>query len=82
MPPSHSRSEIRNGIRSRLTGTSLLSVKELAEVLQVPVRTIYDWRYRGLGPTSIRLGRHVRYEPIEIERWLNTQKRQSQPFGY
>jgi len=77
MPPSHSRSGIGNGIRSRPTGASLLSVKQLAELLQVPVRTIYDWRYRGLGPTSIRLGRHVRYEAIEIERWLNTQRRLS-----
>jgi excisionase family DNA binding protein len=81
MPPSHSRSEIGNGIGNHLARASLLSVKELAEMLQVPVRTIYDWRYRGLGPTSIRLGRHVRYEPNEIERWLNTQRRDCQPLG-
>jgi excisionase family DNA binding protein len=52
----------------------LLTVREVAELLQVPVRTIYDWRYRGLGPPAIRVGRHVRYEPNEVDRWLASQK--------
>ncbi len=55
----------------------LLSVKEVAELLQVSVRTIYDWRYRGLGPPAIRVGRHVRYELNEIDRWLASQNESS-----
>jgi excisionase family DNA binding protein len=61
----------------------LLSVREVAELLQVPVRTIYDWRYRGLGPPAIRIGRHVRYEPNEVDRWLASQKGSSwEPGSY
>ena len=51
----------------------LLSVKEVAELLQVSARTIYDWRYQGLGPPAIMIGRLVRYEPNEIDRWLASQ---------
>jgi excisionase family DNA binding protein len=68
---------MENGINKRATRQPLMSVKELAELLQVSVKTIYDWRYRGLGPTAIRVGRHVRYEPDEIERWLDLQRSNS-----
>jgi len=70
MASSRSSSKVDSGISKRATHQQLMSVKELAELLQVSVKTIYDWRYRGLGPTAIRVGRHVRFEPHEIERWL------------
>jgi len=77
MAPSRSSSRIESGISKRATRQPLMSVKDLAELLQVSVKTIYDWRYRGLGPTAIRVGRHVRYEPDEIERWLEIQRMSS-----
>ncbi len=77
MAPSRSSSRIESGISKRATRQPLMSVKDLAELLQVSVKTIYDWRYRGLGPTAIRIGRHVRYEPDEIERWLEIQRMSS-----
>jgi excisionase family DNA binding protein len=77
MASSRSSPRMENGINKRATRQPLMSVKELAELLQVSVKTIYDWRYRGLGPTAIRVGRHVRYEPDEIERWLDLQRSNS-----
>ena len=38
----------------------LMSVTELAELLGVPVNTVYGWRCRGEGPPGYRIGRHVR----------------------
>ncbi|HEY2666902.1 MAG TPA: helix-turn-helix domain-containing protein [Actinomycetota bacterium] len=52
----------------------LLSVGELAEMLQVPVNTVYQWRHRGEGPRPIRLGRHLRFDPVDVARWLETRK--------
>ncbi|OYO09383.1 excisionase [Enemella evansiae] len=48
----------------------LLSVQEVAELLGVPVRTIYEWRYRGEGPRGYRIGRHVRYRLSAVDEWL------------
>lgn len=48
----------------------LMSPTELAEFLDVPVATIYQWRTRGEGPRGVRVGRHVRYRPADVERWL------------
>lgn len=49
----------------------LLTVDELAFFLGVPVKTIYQWRYKGTGPIGVRVGRHVRYRQVDVDRWLN-----------
>ena len=48
----------------------LITPAELAAFLFVPVKTLRDWRYQGVGPEGLRVGRHVRYEPAEVRRWL------------
>lgn len=48
----------------------LLNLKELSELIGVPVNTLYRWRYRGEGPKGLRLGRHVRYRRSDVEAWL------------
>ncbi|MDP8927469.1 MAG: helix-turn-helix domain-containing protein [Actinomycetota bacterium] len=49
----------------------LLTVKQLAELLKVPVGTIYRWRYMGIAPRGIRMsGRHVRFRRSDVEAFL------------
>jgi predicted DNA-binding transcriptional regulator AlpA len=48
----------------------LWSPIELAKHLGIPVATLYAWRYRGEGPPALRIGRHLRYRPADIEAWL------------
>lgn len=52
----------------------LLSVQDVAGLLQVPVGTVYQWRCRGEGPTSMRVGRYVRFDPRDVARWLEDRK--------
>ncbi|MGH2719700.1 MAG: helix-turn-helix transcriptional regulator [Actinomycetota bacterium] len=52
----------------------LLSVDELAELLGVPVNTVYRWRYRGEGPQAIPVGRYLRFDPADVSRWLEKRK--------
>jgi len=52
------------------TPSKLLSPLELAAILGVPVTTIYAWRGRGYGPPAIRVGKHLRWRPEEVEAWL------------
>ena len=59
--------EVRSPVR-------LLSVEELAGLLQVAVKTIYHWRLHGLGPTGIRVNGHVRYDPEDVMRWLDDRR--------
>lgn len=52
----------------------LLSIKELSELLRVPVPTIYRWRSTGDGPKAIRVGRHLRFAIADILDWLEERK--------
>ncbi len=48
----------------------LLTIRELAVYLDVPIKTLYAWRYQGEGPTGFRIGKHVRYRWSDIEQWI------------
>ena len=66
MEPADTRSQVRPLER-------LLSVRELAEYLGVPLATLYTWRYRNEGPPGFRVGRHLRYRHSDIEAWIRQQ---------
>lgn len=51
----------------------LLSARDLAAYLELPVATIYAWRYRGQGPRGFRAGRHLRYRWHDVESWIREQ---------
>jgi excisionase family DNA binding protein len=48
----------------------MLTVEEVAELLRVPVATLHQWRHKGTGPRSYRVGRYVRYRRDDLEAWL------------
>ncbi|OLT25893.1 hypothetical protein BJF83_22220 [Nocardiopsis sp. CNR-923] len=54
------------------TGAALWSVKDTAAYLGVPAKTLYEWRYKGDGPPSHRVGRYVRYLPDEVHAWVRS----------
>jgi excisionase family DNA binding protein len=49
----------------------------LAEILNVPVATLANWRYQGRGPRFVKVGRHVRYRRSDVEAWLERNARES-----
>jgi excisionase family DNA binding protein len=49
----------------------LLSPSDVARLLDVPVATLYAWRYRSSGPRAVRVGRHLRYRRADVESWLD-----------
>jgi excisionase family DNA binding protein len=56
----------------------LLTVEDLAEYLDVPVATLYAWRYHRQGPPGFRVGRHIRYRWADIEEWISDRIKASQ----
>ncbi|WP_341998804.1 helix-turn-helix domain-containing protein [Microbacterium sp. LWH7-1.2] len=47
---------------------------EIAEIIKVPERTLEDWRLNHLGPPYMKLGRHVRYDLLEVVAWAREQR--------
>ena len=54
-------------------GDKLVSLTDLSEMLDIPVHTLYRWRYKGDGPVGYRVGRHVRYRREAVDAWLEQQ---------
>ena len=50
-----------------------MTVGQVAEYLGVPVATVYTWNSRDLGPTRLKIGRHVRYRRSDLDAWLDRQ---------
>ena len=48
----------------------LLTSEELANYLQVPIKTLYEWRSNGTGPSAYRFGKHTRYRACDVQEWL------------
>ncbi|MDD5718942.1 MAG: helix-turn-helix domain-containing protein [Candidatus Krumholzibacteria bacterium] len=56
-----------------MTRESLLTEFQAAEILRISVFSLRRWRSerRGQGPAWVRLGRAIRYEPSELERYVS-----------
>jgi predicted DNA-binding transcriptional regulator AlpA len=48
----------------------LWTVADTALYLGVPVKTLYQWRWLGDGPPVRKVGRHLRYDPAEVQEWF------------
>ncbi len=55
------------------TQQAFWTVSEVAAYLRLPVETLYAWRKRGYGPPAARLGRHLRYDPLDVRAWVKGQ---------
>nr|WP_204264375.1 helix-turn-helix domain-containing protein [Geodermatophilus normandii] len=51
----------------------MLTTREVAGYLGVPVATVYAWNSRGLGPKRFRVGKYVRYRRTDVDAWLDQQ---------
>ena len=61
-----------------MTDDQLMSVRELADYLNVNISTVYTWSQRGQIP-AMKVGNMWRYRRSEIEDWLN--QRRTPPIG-
>jgi hypothetical protein len=48
----------------------LWTIQDVSAFLGVPVATLHQWRYLGAGPAAFRVGKHLRYDPDVVRRWL------------
>jgi predicted DNA-binding transcriptional regulator AlpA len=56
-------------------GSEWLTPQELSDQWSIPVRTLYSWRTRRLGPKAVRFGKHLRYRLQDVEAWVAEQDR-------
>lgn len=49
-----------------------LTPNDLADLLGVPVETVYQWRRKQTGPRGFRVGRHLRFDPEDVRVWVES----------
>lgn len=52
--------------------SQLLTIKEVSDFLQIPVKTLYLWRTKRYGPKGKRIGRYIRYRTEDLLAWIDT----------
>lgn len=50
----------------------LWSHAETAEFLGIPETTLHALNYKRTGPRSYKVGKHRRYDPADVGRWLDS----------
>ena len=51
--------------------------KDVARHMGVSAKTLAQWRYLGVGPEFVKVGRNVRYRWSDVQAWLASQRRSS-----
>jgi excisionase family DNA binding protein len=78
VPDADGAVPLQPGIPANLLGADdrgLLTQQQLADELQVSMRTLERWRQEGTGPAFVRVGRSLRYRRSDIDAWLERQRR-------
>lgn len=52
----------------------MLTVREVAALLAVPVSTVHHWAARNEGPPSFKIGKHRRFFEDEVVAWVRHQR--------
>lgn len=56
--------------------SNLMSPADLGRKIGKSPAALAQWRYLGIGPKFIKLGRSVRYRTSDVEAWLDSQTMQ------
>ncbi|WP_171107212.1 MULTISPECIES: helix-turn-helix domain-containing protein [unclassified Streptomyces] len=63
---------LRGGLPDRY-----LTPEDLVTMFSLPsVETVYAWRRKRIGPSAIRIGKYLRYDPAVVHAWAQEQTEQ------
>jgi predicted DNA-binding transcriptional regulator AlpA len=63
---------VEAAVEPRALPSRYLTPLDIAEILGVPVETVYQWRRKPTGPRGFRVGRHLRYDPVDVRAWVES----------
>ncbi|MFC8345213.1 helix-turn-helix domain-containing protein [Streptomyces sp. NPDC057280] len=63
------RATLRGGLPDRY-----LTPDDIAEMFEVPIETVYQWRKKRTGPPGFRIGKHLRYDPADVHAYVTRRK--------
>lgn len=61
---------LRGGLPDRY-----LTPEDIAAMFGVPLETVYQWRKKRTGPPGFRIGKHLRYDPADVQTYVTELRR-------
>ena len=62
---------LSGGMESKTTTSQLLTAAQVADLLQISRKALYEMRYLGEGPPAIHVGaRRLRFRSSDLQEWL------------
>ncbi|MEU5794274.1 helix-turn-helix domain-containing protein [Streptomyces sp. NPDC047813] len=77
MDTALNRPDPRTLLRGKLPDR-YLTPDDIAEIFEVPKETVYQWRKKRIGPPGFRIGKHVRYDPADVQAYVTQRKSEDQ----
>ncbi|MCX4726972.1 helix-turn-helix domain-containing protein [Streptomyces sp. NBC_01306] len=68
--PPDPRATLRGGLPDRY-----LTPDDIAAMFGVPLETVYQWRKKRTGPPGFRIGKHLRYDPADVQTYVTELRR-------
>lgn len=53
----------------------LISTRDLSKRWDIPESTLRYWRCAGIGPAYVKLGGRIKYDLVDVERYIRANKR-------
>jgi len=47
-------------------------------MFKVPKETVYQWHKKRTGPPGFRIGKHLRYDPVDVRAYVTERKTDDQ----
>jgi predicted DNA-binding transcriptional regulator AlpA len=69
---SDPRATLRGGLPDRY-----LTPHDIADMFGVPLETVYQWRKKRTGPPGFRIGKHLRYDPVDVRAYVTSRKQET-----
>ncbi|MET8896892.1 helix-turn-helix transcriptional regulator [Streptomyces albogriseolus] len=63
------RATLRGGLPDRY-----LTPADIAEMFEVPLETVYQWRKKRTDPPGFRIGKHLRYDLADVRAYVDQRK--------
>ncbi|WP_063729878.1 helix-turn-helix domain-containing protein [Streptomyces sp. RTd22] len=58
-------------VESHALPSRYLTPEDLVAMFDLPsVETVYQWRRKRTGPRGFRVGRHLRFDPVDVRAWV------------
>jgi len=54
--------------------SKLLTEQEVAEILGLNLKTLYNWRRAKYGPSHFKMGRVIRYSVSDLELFMKSER--------